>query len=127
MSHAGSLWYAACPVQSSSDASPGAAVSDQRRAHPIVTMPDLVFDVLIEVAAFCAGAFDFGTLAHLALSCKCIYDAVKPHLDVPILVWTDKVVGEKQRLREFLSEYDLSSHPGRETFRPLTSAWSRIQ
>lgn len=90
-------------------------------------MPELVFDVLLQVAAFCAGALDFRTLVDLALSCKSIHDAVKPLLDVPILVWTNQVVGEKRRLREFLSEYDLSSHPRRESFRPLINAWSRIQ
>jgi hypothetical protein len=52
-------------------------------------MAELNFDVLLGVAAFCAGSFEFRTLLNMALTCKSIHQAVKPILDTPILVCSD--------------------------------------
>jgi hypothetical protein len=49
-------------------------------------MPQLVFDVLCEIAVFCAGAFDFRTLVNLSLTCKAMHQAIRPVLDHPVLV-----------------------------------------
>jgi hypothetical protein len=54
-------------------------------------MPQLVLDVLYEIGAFCAGAFDFRTLVNLSLTCKALHEAVKPVLDVPVLVLTRRM------------------------------------
>lgn len=54
-------------------------------------MPQLVLDVLYEIAAFCAGAFDFRTLVNLSLTCKAMHQAVKSILEVPVLVLTRRM------------------------------------
>lgn len=92
-------------------------------------MVQLVLDVLLDVAAFCAGAFEFRTLVNLSLTCKSIHEATKPVLDTPILVWKGnrEVDGIRHELKAFLPVYDLSTHPRREAFRSLAAAWRRIQ
>jgi hypothetical protein len=45
------------------------------------------FDVLLEIAAFCAGSFEFQSYLHLSLACKEVRKSLKPVLDEPFLVW----------------------------------------
>jgi hypothetical protein len=47
----------------------------------------LPFDLLLEVAAFCAGSFDFKTYLNISLSSKEVHRFLKPVLDEPVIVW----------------------------------------
>lgn len=48
-------------------------------------LPVLPFDVILEVAAFCAGALEFNTLLNLSLCCHEVHRSLKRILEVPIL------------------------------------------
>jgi hypothetical protein len=45
------------------------------------------FELVLEVAAFCAGAFDFKTYLQVSLCCKELHQALKSVLEQPIAVW----------------------------------------
>jgi hypothetical protein len=47
------------------------------------------FDVVLEVAAFCAGSLEFQTYLNLSLVCKEVHKSLKPVLDEPFLVWNE--------------------------------------
>lgn len=49
----------------------------------------LTFDNILDIAAFCAGAFNFRIFLNVALSCKEIHATLKTVLDEPVLVWDD--------------------------------------
>lgn len=49
----------------------------------------LPFDIILEVAAFCAGRFEFNTYLNLALSCKEVHKSLKSVLDEPVLICDD--------------------------------------
>jgi hypothetical protein len=48
------------------------------------------FDVVLEVAAFCAGSLEFQTFLNLSLSCKEVHKSLKFVLDEPVLVWNEQ-------------------------------------
>lgn len=50
----------------------------------------LPFDVVLEVAAFCAGSLEFETYLNISLACKEVHKSLKPVLEEPVLVWNDK-------------------------------------
>jgi hypothetical protein len=45
------------------------------------------FDIILEVAAFCAGSFEFQTYLNLSLACKEVHKSLNTVLDEPLLVW----------------------------------------
>jgi hypothetical protein len=48
-------------------------------------LPGLPFDVILEVAGFCAGALQFNTFLNLSLCCHEVHHSLKRILGVPIL------------------------------------------
>lgn len=56
---------------------------------PIYDMPQLPFELVLEIAAFCAGSFNFETFLNLALTCRQTHKSLQPVLSQPILVLTE--------------------------------------
>jgi hypothetical protein len=52
-------------------------------------MPQLPFELVLEIAAFCAGSFNFKTFLALALICRQAHTCLKAVLARPILVITE--------------------------------------
>jgi hypothetical protein len=92
-------------------------------------MTVLPFDLLIEVAAFCAGSYDFRTFVNIASTCKDAHKQLKPVLNRPILVWTKSKERETDSLLalDFLIENDLQDPEVWERFETKAAAWARIQ
>ncbi|KAI5449564.1 hypothetical protein NCC49_004557 [Naganishia albida] len=56
---------------------------------PIYDMPQLPFELVLEIAAFCAGSFNFETFLNLDLTCRQTHKSLQPVLSQPILVITE--------------------------------------
>jgi hypothetical protein len=52
-------------------------------------MPQLPFELVLEIAAFCAGSFNFKTFLALALTCGQAHTCLKPVLAHPIPALTE--------------------------------------
>jgi hypothetical protein len=51
------------------------------------TRGPLPLDIILNIASYSAGSFDFKTLLNVALTNKNVHQAVKPTLKEPIVVW----------------------------------------
>jgi hypothetical protein len=78
----------------------------------------LPFDLVLEVAAFSAGAFQFKTFLNLSLCCHEVHESLKPVLKAPIVQWDAAA----------LQEWKIMRQPYHESFpSPSVTIWSKAQ
>lgn len=88
----------------------------------------LPFDLLLEVAAFCAGSFNFETYLNISLSSKEVYEFLKPVLDEPVIVW-DSGTPLPKKFQEACTEETLDVYlrkNGKELLKQ-NSYWSKVR
>jgi hypothetical protein len=76
--------------------------SSRRKPNVIESQWTLPFDNILDVASFCAGAFDFKTYLNVALCCHEIHDFLKPVLNVPIVQLDAKAIDGEYKVRSIL-------------------------
>lgn len=64
----------------------------------------LPFDLVLEVAAFSAGAFHFKTFLDLSLCCHEVHESLKPVLDAPVVQWDAAALQEWNVMRQPYNE-----------------------
>jgi hypothetical protein len=106
---------AAQPVSDDIDENVGASLS-------------LPFDLLLEVAAFCAGSFDFKTYLNISLSSKEVHKYLKPVLDEPVLVWDSSTPLPKTFYKACAEEtLDVYMRNNGEELSKQASYWSKVR
>lgn len=101
-------------------------LSSRRQPNDTESQWTSPLDNILDVAAFCAGAFDFKTYLNVSLCCHEIHDSLKPVLSVPIVQLDAKAIDEEYKVRSILCAKVTSRVP-RTTPRVFKTIWPNVQ
>jgi hypothetical protein len=86
------------------------------------------FDLVLEIAAFCAGGFELRTFLNLSLCCQEVYKELKCVLAEPVLLWDAKPRQSNQYLWSLLGDQRDGHHRDiRDEFPTKPSFWRKVQ